>query len=199
MKVIIINGQGGAGKDTFVEFCRKYDYDTNIANFSTVEYVKRVAKLCGWKGEKTDKSRLLLSNLKDAMSQYNDKPYYSVVEAISHMLYDYHCYDLSTKDLIIFIHSREPEDIKRWVDTFKARTLLIHRSSEEIFTNHADRGVYTIDYDYVVVNNGTLKDLKEKALEFVDKIRKEDWESIGQKEIYEIAQEGVRKNDSYTD
>ena len=33
-KIIIINGTGGSGKDTFVEFCSKY---ANVFNFSSIE------------------------------------------------------------------------------------------------------------------------------------------------------------------
>ena len=195
MKVIIINGQGGAGKDTFVELCKKEDWDIYVQNFSTVDFVKKIAEECGWKGEKTQESRLFLSNLKDIMTQYNDLPYYKVLEAIDSLLYKFYSYDISTNELVIFIHAREPADIKRWVKNLKARSLLIHRTSEGIFENHADRDVYTIDYDYTIVNNGTLDDLKVKAIEFIDAIRQEDWESIGYKEIFDIVQKWRFSND----
>ena len=195
MKVIVINGQGGAGKDTFISFCRKETWDIQVQSFSTVDFVKEIAKQCGWKGEKTQESRRFLSDLKDAMTRYNDRPYYSVLEAIDHLLYELHCYDIPTKNLVIFIHSREPKDIKRWVENLKARTLLIHKSSDDIFKNHADRDVYTIDYDYTIVNNGTLDELKEKALEFIDKVREEDWQSLEYKDIFKMVQEWRFKND----
>ena len=198
MKIVIINGYGGAGKDTFVEFCKKKDNDVFIQNFSTVDCVKEIAEKCGWLGEKTEKSRRFLSDLKDAMTKYNDKPYYNVLEKIDRLLYRFSYYEIPTDELIIFIHAREPKDIKRWVETLKARTLLIHRTSEHIFENHADRDVYTMDYDYTIVNNGTLEELKEKAQKFIEQIREEDWNSITYKDIFEIVQEwrfGNDKND----
>ena len=188
MKIIIINGQGGAGKDTFINFCKKKNWDITIHSFSTVDFVKKIATQCGWEGEKTQESRRFLSDLKDAMTRYNDRPYYSVLEEIDRLLYNLHSFDIPTDDLVIFIHAREPKDVKRWVDVLKARTLLIHRSSESIFDNHADRDVYTMDYDYMIVNNGTLDDLKEKAVEFIDNLRKEDWQSLDYKDIFEIVQ-----------
>ncbi len=44
-QIIIINGTGGSGKDTFVEFCSKYG---SIMNFSSIDKVKEIATLIGW-------------------------------------------------------------------------------------------------------------------------------------------------------
>lgn len=189
MKIVVINGQGGAGKDTFVNFCKEGEKDIFIHNYSMVDFVKMIAKECEWEGEKTQKARRFLSDLKDAMAKYNDMPFYFVVEEIERALYDYRSYDIDTKDLVIFIHAREPEDIKRWVKDFKAKTLLIHRSSEEVFKNHADQEVYTIGYDYTIVNNEDLESLEKKAKEFITNIRKENWESAGYNEFFELMQE----------
>lgn len=43
-QIVIINGTGGSGKDTFVEFCTKYG---KIMNFSSVDKVKEIAKYIG--------------------------------------------------------------------------------------------------------------------------------------------------------
>ena len=53
-KIIIINGTGGSGKDTFVEFCSKY---ANVFNFSSIDKVKEIAKIIGWTGSKSEKDR----------------------------------------------------------------------------------------------------------------------------------------------
>lgn len=73
--IVIINGTGGSGKDTFVEFASKY---ASIENFSSIDTIKTIASLevyqnqkglewlveYGWKGQKTEKDRKLLSELK---------------------------------------------------------------------------------------------------------------------------------------
>ena len=43
---------------------------------------------------------------------------------------------------ILFLHIREPEEIKKAVDAFEAKTLLITNNREEqVVTNRADAGV----------------------------------------------------------
>ena len=53
--IVIINGTGGAGKDTFVSFCSEF---VKVLNVSSVDKVKEAAKiLVGWNGEKDEVSR----------------------------------------------------------------------------------------------------------------------------------------------
>ena len=60
-QVIIINGTGGSGKDTFVRFCSEF---AKVTNISSVDKVKEAAKiLVGWNGEKHEKARKLLDDL----------------------------------------------------------------------------------------------------------------------------------------
>ena len=47
--VIVINGQGGCGKDTICNIMAKY---YKIKNISTVDPIKDIAKYAGWNGEK---------------------------------------------------------------------------------------------------------------------------------------------------
>jgi len=51
-QIVVINGTGGSGKDTFVEFCSKYG---KVMNFSSVDKVKEVARVIGWDGKKNRK------------------------------------------------------------------------------------------------------------------------------------------------
>ena len=64
MKIIVINGRGGVGKDEFIKWCREANND--IYSVSSVDYVKEIARLIGWNGEKDVKGRKFLSDLKDA-------------------------------------------------------------------------------------------------------------------------------------
>ena len=53
LKVVVINGQGGVGKDLFVNYCNDfYDY---LYSYSTVEFIKHAARRFGWRETKEPK------------------------------------------------------------------------------------------------------------------------------------------------
>ena len=159
--IIIINGTGGSGKDTFVEFCSKY---TKVMNFSSIDRVKEIATLIGWNGGKTDKDRKFLSDLKKLTTEYNDMAFNSIKDCVVR-------FDNSDTN-ILFIHIREPEEIKRAKDAFSAKTLLIKRIGfENISTNYSDANVDNYNYDYIIENT-TLEELDNNAKNFVKKLIK---------------------------
>ena len=160
-KKIIINGSGGVGKDTFIEFCRPY---ANITNISSVDNIKESAKKLGWDGRKTEKDRKFLSDLKILSGKYNDGPYDYIRNEIVKFMQDRSSYTM-------FIHVREPEEIDRLKEEFNCITLLIlNMNKEQIVTNMADANVMRYQYDHVINNDGDLEDLKRKATEFITSI-----------------------------
>lgn len=159
-QIIIINGTGGSGKDTFVEFCSKYG---KIVNFSSIDKVKEIAKLIGWDGQKTEKDRKFLSDLKKLTTDYNDMAFKNTTDAVA----QFECSD----NEILFIHIREPEEIQRAVSIFKAKTLLVKRIGlANIKTNYSDANVDNYPYDYII-NNTTLEELDKNALKFISEMK----------------------------
>lgn len=167
--VVVINGAGTSGKDTFIdkfyEVCEEAGGKYVPLRFSSVDIVKTSAKLIGWDGEKDNKGRRFLSDLKDAMTRYNDAPFKYMenkVKFYSDFSKDTHSH------YVLFFHVREPQEIQRMVESFNAVSLLVVRDNVLIdsFTNHADKNVYRYDYDYIVHNNGTFDDLKTYAKSF---------------------------------
>ena len=169
MKIITITGVPQAGKDKFVEYAKESDYP--VYNFSTVDFIKEKALSLGWDGNKDDKGRRFLSDLKDALSLYNDAPFQNVLYKIKSIPQD---------DAIVFVHTREPEDIKRWKEETNSISLLVRRAVAEdnIYNNHADSKVFDYDYDYVYRNDGELKQLKIDAISFTNWIGGKNWESM---------------------
>lgn len=160
--IVIINGTGGCGKDTFINYLSKY---CKVYNFSSVDKVKEIASIIGWKGTKTDKDRKFLSDLKRLTTEYNDMSFNSIKEAVSIFK--------KSEDEIMFIHIREPEEIKRAAVTFNAKTLLIKREGLKIITsNYSDASVENYNYDYIVLND-SLENLKKKAKQFIEIVNKE--------------------------
>ena len=167
MKVVVINGMARAGKDTFVQLCQKHIFW--CYNISTVDFVKEVAKFCGWNGEKTSRDRAFLSDLKDLLTEWRDVPYSKVVHEIELCKARVKSNDSSLNELVVFIHCREPEEISRFEVDYDAITLFISReeAEKEQASNHADANVRHFMYDCTIENNGTIEELEEKAIQFI--------------------------------
>ena len=158
-KIVVINGTGGCGKDTFVELCSKY---ASVYNFSSIDKVKEVAKVIGWSGSKSEKDRKFLADLKKLTTDYNDMAFKSIIDAVNIFK--------NSKDEIMFIHIREPEEIKRVVDKFGAKSLLIKRAGQELIkSNASDANVENYDYDYIIENT-TLEEYENKAINFIKEL-----------------------------
>lgn len=163
MITVVINGKGGAGKDTFIKLCSRY---TGVISHSSVYWVKQAAEVLGWTGGKHLADRKFLSDLKDLSTWYNDGPFESLKDIYEKANKPHvHCD-------ILFLHVREPNEIERCVREFDAKTLLIRRptSNEGVYGNHADDCVENFNYDYIVDNDGSIEDLEEQAKEFILKL-----------------------------
>ncbi len=147
---IVINGAGGVGKDTLCELAAKH---FKVKNISSITPIKEIAALCGWDGVKDNKARKFLSDLKRICVEYNDYP-----TAWAKRQYDEF---LLSDDDVMFVHIREPEEIKKFVDITdgEALTLLVRggkRMSNEKYGNSSDDGVENYSYDYYFLNENTL-------------------------------------------
>lgn len=159
--IVIINGTGGAGKDTFVSFCSEI---TRVLNVSAVDKVKEAAKiLVGWNGEKDEVSRKLLVDLKQLSVDYNDAPTKYIVSKSEEFKH--------SDDELMFVHIREAKEIDKAKEILKAKTLLITNPRVKLITsNDSDGKVNEYEYDYYIVNDGTLEDLKNKAVTFLKEL-----------------------------
>lgn len=158
-KIYILNGTGGSGKDTFVDFVSKY---IETHKYSIVDLPKEAAKILGWDGGKTEKDRKFLSDIVDIATEYNDSPFSDVESVVTDFKHN-----LIEAD-VLFIDIRDPKDITRAVKTFGAETILIENPDvRKIESNHADANVKDYDYDYIIKNDGTLEQLDIVAKRFV--------------------------------
>lgn len=163
-KVVVINGFPQSGKDTFVRLASKYAL---VMNYSSVDFVKEVARFAGWNGEKNLHTRKFLSDLKDLLTFLDDIPFKKIEERMRAF------YNMEEQE-ILFIHIREPKEIEKLVKYHPdVITLLIKRpDSEHEFSNHADAMVEEYPYDFVIANNSSLDFFESKAKEFVYNLRK---------------------------
>lgn len=172
LKIVIVNGAPGSGKTTFENFCQEI-MDDYCQMRSTVDLVKEIALFyTGWNGEKDLKSRKFLSDLKDLLTEFNDVPFNDIVRFKNVWEDELEMYDVKDHPHILLVDSREPEEIMRFKRELGAVTVLIRRASAEMAetSNHADANVLNCDYDYEIDNNGSLDELRAKAVQFLDLI-----------------------------
>ena len=170
MKVFVVNGLPTSGKTTFeqlvVEEARKQNKLVLIT--SIINIVKICANTLGWEGAKNAADRKFLSDLKDALEEWKDIPYLS-------LLADYKIAKEAGID-IMFIDAREPKDIERIKRDFNAKSILVHR--DEVFgqeqSNHADSNVYETAYDYIIYNNADLQNLRNSAILFLESLEEDE-------------------------
>lgn len=167
MKVVIINGSGGVGKSTFVKLCREIYPRTY--ELSMVDFVKEVANYIGWKGEKDEKARKFLSDLKDVIDEYDESIIYKSID--NDMYFNLVMCEAINVEPVFFINARSPKDIKYLSDKYNAKTLLIKNDRiTHVTSNHADADVFSYQYDYIIDNNKGLRELKEKAKDFIENL-----------------------------
>lgn len=167
-KIFIINGVATVGKDTFVTlFAECYGAD-KVWNYSSVDKVKRIAKAIGWTGEKTERDRKFLSDLKLLTTDYNDMPFNDIMNKIQEFK--------NSNAEVLFLHIREPEEISKVIHRIHASTILVKRDSvNQITSNMADANVYNYIYDITIHNNGTIEDLKNIVQKFIKDVKLGVW------------------------
>ncbi len=153
-RVYIINGSGGAGKDTVCEIAaRQY----RVWNISSITPIVRIAKAAGWDGVKTPASRRLLARLKEVFTEYNDLSFAYCMQQLA-------AFRQSDAE-ILFVHIREPQEIERFRQAAgkDCYTLLVRRPAQGAWGNHADDDVENYQYDAVLCNDGTLQQLEARV------------------------------------
>lgn len=168
--VVVINGKGGVGKDTLIEMVSKH---FKVRNVSSVDGIKDIARTLGWDGQKDDKSRKFLADLKQLATDYNDYPFrYTCMELTEFLRND--------NQELMFVHIREGKEIQKFVDKVKkyksymdvqVDTLLVRRSTEKTtYGNKSDDNVDTYNYDYIYENELPLEKIEYDFLLFLLKM-----------------------------
>lgn len=164
--VVIINGSGGVGKDTLCDFAASF-YRTK--NISSITPIKDIASQCGWQGEKDEKSRKFLADLKRIFVAYNDLPCKYLVEEYKKFLED--------NNEILFVHIREGEEIQKFKQCIEIPciTLLIRRkkAEEKVWGNQSDDRVEDYPYDYYYDNDKELSEASDDFKIFMQRVFRE--------------------------
>lgn len=170
--IYIVNGFPNSGKTTFEDMVCKMMGGINAFGFkiSTIDFVKEIARYCGWDGSKDLHNRKFLADLKTLLTQWNDVPYKKIAAYIYDIQNMYGDYELDFDKCAIFIDCREPDEIRRLCQDFHAKSLLIRRPDDESIetSNGSDSQVLNYNYDITIYNDGDLSALLDKASKFID-------------------------------
>lgn len=163
MNIYIINGFPQSGKDTFVRYCtRQFSSNSKekIFSLSTVDPIKQMLFLYGWDNVKTPSIRKVISETKKLLVEEG-----IIDEYISKFIEDY----AYKTDGILFIFSREPEEIQRFKEKYGAKTIFIKRNNINFvnLSNDSDKNVENFNYDFYIDNNGSYEDLNNQVKIFL--------------------------------
>ena len=168
MNVYIVNGKPGCGKTTFQNIMKLLMGDKFCFSVSSIDWVKTIAKACGWTGAKEQKDRKFLADLKHLLNEYNDSPFKEVRHQINYIDSMATLYGFKIPGIAVFVDVREPEEIERYKKEFNAKTILIRREDVEAqsYNNPSDTNVFEYNYDITIDNNESLTSLVRTCYQF---------------------------------
>lgn len=173
MVVFILNGAPRTGKDTFINLLEETS-KMQVVRYSSIDWIKDLAKKTGWDGIKDAKGRTFLSELKNAYTKYADIPFQKIKQHIEECQNsaEYFCTNI-----------REPSEIVKlqlWCDKkgIPCHSLWIRRKSaeqkalDEGFLSTGDTQYLNHNYDYIIDNNETLECFKHDVEVFIGHLNK---------------------------
>ena len=179
VKIFVISGKARHGKDT-VALDIKEIYEKKglrVINLAYGSYIKEYAKkISDWDGKEESKPRELLQELgTDIIRKKIDNDFFvrRICEDIK--VYSYYF------DIITISDARFPNELE-WPKKIFENVInirIIRDGYDSVLTKTEQKHLTEValdeynNYDYVIHNDGTLEDLKEKVLDVVRKVEHE--------------------------
>ena len=178
MKIILLGGKANSGKDSTAEYIDEYyrSRGLDVVNIQIAYYIKMYAKqIAHWDGDNETKPRQLLQDLGTELIRKQIDEYFF----IKRILQDIDIYSRYF-DVITISDGRLPEEFAS-IKVAYPETVTVHvtrpnynsRLSKKQKEHVTESLVDDIEYDYDIVNDGTLDDLQKKSIELVQMIEKE--------------------------
>jgi hypothetical protein len=182
INIIIINGPGRSGKDTFIKMFREcFDYKgQEIWNYSTIDDIVKMLEFYFQilENDKSIKYRNLLSEVKDSLIKYDDIPFKRCIRFLGE-LYKFASF---RNKYFLFIHCREESEINKINNFVKndsrfktIKNIYLKREVSldiECEKDKPIKGFIGKQYDSVITTKTgahgrvDMDDLKEKAILF---------------------------------
>lgn len=178
MKIILFGGKANSGKDSTAAYLGNYyrSRGLDVVNIQISYYIKMYAKeIAKWDGDNETKPRQLLQDLGTELIRKQIDEYFF----IKRILQDIDIYSRYF-DIITISDGRLPEEFAS-IKVAYPETVTVHivrpdynsRLTSKQKTHVTEALVDEIEYDYDVINDGTLEDLEKKAIELGQIIEKE--------------------------
>lgn len=170
MKLFYVNGVARSGKDTVVNIM--HGEFSRVHSLSSINAVKEICiREFGWNGEKDEKGRALLSDIKQAWVKYNDGPFNEMLKIIK-QIGEQEEQLKQTPENLVFIMMREASEIQKMIDAVGGYALLVERPGIEADKTEAAflKANKGFKYDITILNDGTLDELRGKTIETMQKV-----------------------------
>ena len=163
--IFVLNGSPRSGKDTFCILMEKYGV---VKHYSYVDFTRTMLdKMRVDYRKKTDKDRQLLETINNALETYDDIPMKDICDNVLNAISK-----ADFRNLFIFVDIRKPENIKRFLEKYPdAKTLYIDDGKGLSEATESDHSVKDYDYDYYVMNDGSLTDLQNAVEKYIKELR----------------------------
>ncbi len=196
MKIFLIGGKANSGKDSTADGITKYyrEKGKDVVNIQIAYYIKMYAKqIAKWDGDNETKPRQLLQDLGTELIRKQIDEYFF----IKRILQDIDIYSRYF-DVITISDGRLPEEFEEITKAYP-ETVTVHVTRPG-YVSHLTKGqkahltetlVDDINYEYEIVNDGTLEDLEEKAFKLcrkVDRLSKHNRKVEKRKVVEEVQQ-----------
>ena len=177
MKIFVIAGKARHGKDTVAGYIKDYYANKKVINLAYGSYIKEYAKkISDWDGSDETKPRELLQELgTEVIRQKIDKDFFvkSICEDI--LVYSYYF------DIITISDARFPDEIEWPKSRFEnvISIKVVRDGYDTVLSKKEQKHLTEValdeynNYDYVIHNDGTLDDLKNKVFDLVRRIEDE--------------------------
>lgn len=174
MQIILISGKARSGKDTLADIIvnEKLNNEKKVTKIQVGQYIKYYAtKYFGWDGSEDTKPRDLLNTLGTDIIRNKIDPDFHIdrlIQDIKVLSYFY--------DTFIVSDIRFPIEIEKTKESFdNVVSIKMQRESDELNNSQKNHISETIldnynNFDFVIDNNGSLEDLKEKAKSILTEI-----------------------------
>ena len=177
--IYLISGKARHGKDTTADMIKNYYEESNkkVITLQYSSYIKEYAKkISNWDGREETKPRELLQQLGTEVIRRNIDSLFFVDAIIKDIkVYSYFF------DVIIVSDIRTPEEIDYPKNTFEnSYSINVRRTNFEDGLTEEQRKHYTeiaLDnydkFDYIIMNDGSMEDLKNKVEKILEGITHE--------------------------